>query len=393
MSAPAAGAARPVPLLDLDTQRRRLEPALAAAIARVFDHGRFIQGPEVRELETRLAHFCGARRAVTTASGAAALQLVLMARGIGPGDAVLCPAFTFCATAEAAALTGATPVFVDVDRDTFNMDAGSLARGAETARRLGLRVRAVVPVDLFGHPADYDALAAVAGEARAFVLADGAQSFGAARRGRRVGTLAPATAVSFYPSKPLGCYGDGGAVITDDDALAETIASLREHGRGAHACDHVRIGLTARLDTLQAAVLLIRLDAFPAEIAARNRIARRYTGALADVVAVPVVSPDVEPVWALYTLRVDGGHRDRVAAALRAEGIDTAIHYPRPLHRQPAYRHFPVADGGAPVAERLADEVLSLPLYPDLSEADQARVIDAVRRAVGRGSRRAPHGP
>jgi dTDP-4-amino-4,6-dideoxygalactose transaminase len=386
MTHPGHGAAQPVPFVDLAAQRHRLGGALDAAIVRVLAHCQFVLGPEVTVFEAQLARYCGARHALTTASGTAALQLMLMAREIGPGDAVLCPAFTFCSTAEAVALVGATPVFVDVEAATFNMDPAGVERGIATAKRRGLRVKAVIPVDLFGVPADYGAIADVADAEGLFVLSDASQSFGAASRGHRVGTLAPATALSFYPSKPLGCYGDGGAVITDDDDLAAVIASLRVHGQGAGSRnhEHLRIGINGRLDTLQAAVLLEKLRIFPDEIANRECVAQRYDKALADVAIVPRTPPGMSSVWAHYTLRVTGGRRDRLAEALRAQGIPTAIHYRMPLSRQPAYCRFPVAEGGVPVSERLAGEVLSLPMSAYLEETTQDRIVTTIRRSLGR---------
>jgi dTDP-4-amino-4,6-dideoxygalactose transaminase len=319
---------------------------------------------------------------VTCASGTDALALVLMAQGIGPGDAVICPSFTFCATAEVVALLGATPVLADVDAATFNIAPDSTARAVATARRAGLKPRMVMPVDLFGLPADHAAIAALAAAEGLFVLDDAAQGFGGVVGGRKIGTLAHATATSFFPAKPLGCYGDGGAVFTDDDDMRAILTSLRVHGEGADKYDNVRIGLTARLDTIQAAVLIEKLKIFPEEIAARNRIALRYSQALDGAVIVPRVPQGLTSVWAQYTIRIAAGTRERFAAALKAEGIPTAIYYPKPLHRQVAYRHFPCAEGGLPVSEQLADEVISLPMHAYLDEATQDRIIGAVLRAV-----------
>jgi len=373
----------PVPFIDLAAQRRRLGTTVDEAIARVTAHCQFILGPEVRTLEADLAAFCGARHAISCASGTDALVLVLMARGIGPGDAVFCPAFTFCATAEVVALLGATPVFVDVDAATFNIDAVSLERAVATAKRLGLKPKMVIPVDLFGLPADFDSVTAIAKAEDLFVLDDAAQGFGATYQGRRVGTLGHATATSFFPAKPLGCYGDGGSVFTDDDDLAAILKSLRVHGEGANRYDNVRIGMTGRLDTIQAAVLIEKLKIFPDEIVARNRAAERYANALGNVVRVPRVPVGSTSVWAQYTIRLEPGQRERFAAALKADGIPTAVYYPKPLNRQEAYKHFPVADGGVPVSEMLAEEVISLPMHAYLDPATQDRVVEAVRRALG----------
>ena len=371
---------RPIPFIDVAAQRRRLGRAIDDAVARVLAHCQFIQGPEVHVLEAELAAFCGARHAIGCASGTDALLLVLMAWQIGPGDAVVCPSFTYHATAEMVALLGATPIIADVLPDTFNLDPASCERAIATAKRLGLNPRAIIPVDLFGLPADHDAIAAIAAEHRLLVLDDAAQAFGASYRGRRLGTMATATATSFFPAKPLGCYGDGGAVFTDDDALAARVKSIRLHGEGADRSEAARIGITGRLDTIQAAVLIEKLKIFPDEIEARNRVAARYLAALADIAIVPRIGNQSTSVWAQYTVRLKPGRRDRVAAALKTEGIPTAIYYSKPLHRQPAYKPFPIADGGVPVSDRLADEVLSLPMHAYLEPPVQDRIIDAVRR-------------
>jgi dTDP-4-amino-4,6-dideoxygalactose transaminase len=373
----------PIPFIDVAAQRRRLGRSIDDAIARVLGHCQFVLGPEVRVLEAELASFCGARHAVSCASGTDALLLALMAREIGQGDAVICPSFTFAATAEAVALVGATPVFADVEPASFNLDPAGLERASVTARRLGLRPKAVIPVDLFGQPADYGRIGAIAQAENLFVLDDAAQAFGATCDGRRVGALAPATATSFFPAKPLGCYGDGGAVLTDDDELAQTMRSLRVHGQGRDKYDCVRIGLNGRLDTIQAAVLIEKLKIFPEEIAARERAAQRYCAGLADVATIPMVGRGSTSVWAQFTIRLAPGRRDTLAQSLARQGIPTAVHYPIPLHRQQAYRDFPVAAGGAPVSERLAAEVISLPMHAYLDEPTQDRIITAVRRALG----------
>jgi dTDP-4-amino-4,6-dideoxygalactose transaminase len=372
----------PIPFIDVAAQRRRLGRAVDEAIARVLDHCQFVMGPEVRSFEADLAAFCGAHHAISCSSGTDALLLVLMAKGIGPGDAVICPTFTFCATAEVVALAGATPVFADVDAATFNLDVKSLARAVATAKRAGLKPKAVIPVDLFGQPADHDAIAAIAEAEHLFVLDDAAQAFGATYKGRKLGTLAPATATSFFPAKPLGCFGDGGAILTDDDDLAEILRSLRLHGQGTDRYDNVRIGITGRLDTIQAAVLIEKLKIFPEEIAARDRAAQRYAAGLADAAIVPAVAAGSTSVWAQYTIRLAPGRRDKLAAALKAQGIPTAVYYPRPLHRLEAYKNFPVADGGVPVSDRLAEEVISLPMHAYLDMPTQDRIIDAVRAAL-----------
>ena len=376
---------KPIPFIDIPAQRRRLGSAIDDAVGRVLAHCQFIQGPEVRALEADLAAFCGAKHVIGCASGTDALLLVLLAWEIGPGDAVICPAFTFHATAEQVALLGATPVFADVEADTFNIDPASLERAVATAKARGLKPRAVIPVDLFGLPADHDAIASIAERHGLLVLDDAAQSFGALYRGRKLGKLATATATSFFPAKPLGCYGDGGAVFTDDDELAARVKSLRVHGESpTDKYDAQRIGVTGRLDTIQAAVLIEKLKIFPEEIAARQAVAERYAQGLAGVAITPRTGNESTSVWAQYTIRLEAGRRDAFGAALKAEGIPTAIYYAKPLHRQAAYRDFPVVDGGLPVCDRLAEEVISLPMHAYLEEPVQDRVIAAVRRALTR---------
>jgi dTDP-4-amino-4,6-dideoxygalactose transaminase len=375
--------AAPIPFVDLAAQRARLGGAIEAAMLRVVAHGAYIMGPEVARLEAELSAFCGAPDVVTCANGTDALAMVLMAKGVGPGDAVFCPSFTFAATAEAVAWVGATPVFVDVEEESFNLDPASLKRGTDTARRLGLKPAGVIPVDLFGRPADYEAIERISAREGLWVLCDAAQSFGAADRGRKVGAIGDATATSFFPAKPLGCYGDGGAILTADAELAATLRSIRSHGQGSDKYENIRVGLNSRLDTVQAAVLIEKLKIFPDEIAARNRIAHRYSDLLLDAaVVVPQVPHGSICVWAQYTLRLPGQDRCAVQAALRRAGIPTAVYYPKPLHRQPAYRAFPVAGNGLPVSERLSREVLSLPMHPYLAEEVQDRIVSALRNAL-----------
>jgi dTDP-4-amino-4,6-dideoxygalactose transaminase len=374
----------PVPFIDIGAQRRRLGQVIDDAVGRVLTHCQFVNGPEVAQLEAALAAYTGAKHVISCASGTDALLMVLMARGVGPGDAVLCPSFTFCATGEAVALAGATPVFVDVNETTYNLDPASMKRGIAIARTLGLRLKAVIPVDLFGQPADHDTIAEIAEAEGMFVLDDAAQAFGATYKGRRLGKGPLATTTSFFPAKPLGCYGDGGAIFTDDDQLAETLRSIRVHGQGSDKYDNVRLGLTGRLDTIQAAVLLEKLKIFDDEIAARQRVAERYANALGNVVTVPRVTEGNSSIWACYTIRLPAGtDRDAFANALKAQGVPSAIYYVKSMHQQTAYRSFPVADGGLPNSERLSHDVISLPVHAYLDEATQDRVIAAVRSAMG----------
>jgi dTDP-4-amino-4,6-dideoxygalactose transaminase len=374
----------PIPFIDLAAQRRRLGKSIDEAVSRVLGHCQFINGPEVARLEAELASFSGAKHVVSCASGTDALLMVLMAKGIGRGDAVLCPSFTFCATGEAVALIGATPVFVDVDEITFNMDPASLKRGIATARRLGLKPKAVMPVDLFGQSADHESIGEIAEAEGLFVLDDAAQAFGASYKGRRLGTSGLATATSFFPAKPLGCFGDGGAIFTDDAELAETLRSIRVHGQGSDKYDNVRLGLTGRLDTIQAAILIEKLKIFEDEISARNRVAERYAQGLGNVVGIPRLAGGCTSVWAQYTIRLPKGcDRDAFAATLKAQGVPTAIYYSKSMHQQTAYRDFPMADGGLPVSEKLSADVISLPMHAYLEEPTQERIIKAVRGASG----------
>ena len=374
----------PLPFIDIAAQRRRLGKSVDEAVSRVLAHCQFINGPEVAQLEAQLAAFSGAKHVVTCASGTDALLMVLMAKGVGRGDAVLCPSFTFCATGEAVALTGATPVFVDVDEATFNIDANSLKRGIAAAIKAGLKPRAVIPVDLFGQSADHDAIGRIAEAEGIFVLDDAAQAFGASYKGRRLGSFGLATATSFFPAKPLGCFGDGGAIFTDDAELADTLRSIRVHGQGSDKYDNVRLGLTGRLDTMQAAILIEKLKIFEDEIATRNKVAERYARGLGNVVTVPRLASGCTSVWAQYTIRLPKDcDRDGFAAALKAQGIPTAIYYPKSMHQQSAYRDFPVADGGLRASESLSCDVISLPMHAYLDEPAQERIIRAVRGAMG----------
>ena len=373
-----------VSFIDVTEQRRVLGDKIDTAVSRVLQHCQFINGPEVTEFEADLATFTGAKHVVACASGTDALLMVLMAKGIGPGDAVICPSFTFCATGEVVALLGATPIFADVDEETFNIDMVSLKSAIAVARKAGLKPKAIIPVDLFGQSADHDAIAGIARAENLFVLDDAAQSFGATYKGKPLGTFGLATATSFFPAKPLGCYGDGGAIFTDDAEFAHILRSVRVHGQGTEKYDNVRIGLTARLDTIQAAILIEKLRIFPDEIVARDRVAKRYDEMLADITIVPRVAPDCTSVWAQYTIRLPDGTRDAVAAKLKVEGIPTAIYYPKPLHRQTAYQAFPVAEGGLPVSEKLSREVISLPMHAYLDDLTQDRIVEALRGALAK---------
>ena len=365
--------------IDLAAQQARIRERIDARIATVLDHGRYILGPEVGELEEKLAAFCGARHCVACANGTDALELALMALGVGAGNAVFVPAFTFAATAEPVPGLGAVPVFVDIDPSTYNMDPASLARAIAHARDLGLRPAAAIPVDLFGLPADYPALASLAGEADMALICDSAQGFGGLIDGRMTGTFGTITTTSFFPAKPLGCYGDGGALFTNDADLAVLLDSLRVHGKGAEKYDNVRIGRNSRLDTLQAAILLEKLAIYADEIDARQKVAARYTDALHNRFVTPHVPEGYRSIWAQYTVRAQSeAERTAAMAALKAAGIPAQIYYPRPLHLQGAYAGFPRDPSGLAQAEMAATSVFSLPMHPYLGADDQDRVISAL---------------
>ncbi len=367
-------------LFDLQRQRRRLESDIRRRMDAVLAHGQFILGPEVAQLEQKLAAFSGVGHAIAVSSGRDALMIGLMAIGVKPGDAVFVPAFTFAATAGAVVSIGATPVFVDVEAATFNMDAADLERAIGDTLKAGkLTPRVVMPVDLYGLPADYAAIAKVAARHDMVVLADAAQSFGGGTGNRRVGALAPISATSFYPTKPLGCYGDGGAILAESADLAEAVRMIRSHGRAGTGDEAMVLGLTGRLDTIQAAVLLSKLDVFDDEIDRRRAIAERYSAALGDLVNTPKIPEGYQSAFALYTIRVP--HRDRMRESLEAMGIGTGLFYRLALHHHPAFREY---DGRSmPVSEMLAREVLSLPMHPDLTDAEVDRVVDCVRAAIG----------
>lgn len=333
-------------------------------------------GPEVAELEHALASFCGARHAIACASGTDALLLALMAKGLRPGEAVVVPSFTFCASAETVCLLGGVPVFADVSERNFNLDPESLKAAVMTAARLDLRLRGVITVDLYGQPCAYEVIEPIVRENDLWLISDAAQAFGARYYDRQVGTIGDATTTSFFPAKPLGCYGDGGAVFTDDDEMAEVIRSLRIHGKGRDKYDNVRIGINGRLDTLQAAILLQKLAIFGEEIAARRSIAARYTEMLSLSFGLPEVIPGADPVWALYTIRTSA--RDMLQDQLQRHGVPSIIYYRCPLHRQTGYRDFPKASPSLPESERLAGSVLSLPMHPYLGAEEQSHVVAAL---------------
>jgi UDP-2-acetamido-2-deoxy-ribo-hexuluronate aminotransferase len=354
--------------VDLQAQYQRLKAEIDAGIQRVLAHGQFILGPEVAQLEERLSAYTGAKHCITVANGTDALQIAQMALGIGPGDEVITPGFTYIATAETVALLGAKPVYVDIDPRTYTLDAVKLEAAITP------RTRAIIPVSLYGQCADMDAINAIAEKHGLAVIEDAAQSLGGSYKGRKSGNLSTIACTSFFPSKPLGCYGDGGAIFTNDDALATVLRQIARHGQDRRY-HHIRVGVNSRLDTLQAAILLPKLAVLDDEIAARQRVADTYTRLFhqAGIEATPVIETHNVCAWAQYTVQVDG--RDAVQGALKAAGIPTAVHYPIPLNRQPA-----VADDGVslPVGDAVAERVLSLPMHPYLDEVAINRVVDAV---------------
>jgi dTDP-4-amino-4,6-dideoxygalactose transaminase len=366
----------PVQFIDLAAQQAKIRDKIDAAIARVLDHGQYIMGPEVKQFENDLKDFTGATHALTCANGTDALTLVMMAWGIGPGDAVFVPSFTYVASAETPAQLGATPFFVDVLEDSFNVDPESFAQAIDEAKSQGLRPAVVIPVDLFGQPADIDAITDIARPEGVKVLVDGAQSFGATSHGRRVGTMGDATTTSFFPAKPLGCYGDGGAVFTNDDALAEIINSIRLHGKGGEKYDNVRIGVNSRLDTIQAAILIEKLKIFPAELLARDKVAAAYQDGLGDKIKTPRIAAGLKSAWAQYTLIVED--RDEAQSKLKEARVPSVVYYPKALTQQDGYSSFPVVSSGVSVSEALTGRVLSLPMHPYLERNEIIRICSAV---------------
>jgi len=365
-----------IAFMDLKSQYAQMDQAIRERIHAVLEHGRYVMGPEITELEERLASFCGTTHALGCSSGTDALLIALMAYDVGPGDAVFTTPFTYIATAEVIALLGATPVFVDIDPKTYNIDADQLAaRVRDVAEAGDLRPRGIIPVDLFGLVADYDAIEAIAKAHDLFVLEDAAQSLGGLKEGRRAGSFGNVAATSFYPAKPLGCYGDGGAIFTDDTDLNEVMRSIRVHGTGSDKYDNVRVGINGRLDSIQAAILLVKLDSFQRELDARQRVAMRYNAGL-EGVTTPTIPEGYQSAWALYSVLHED--RDGLRAHLSERGIPTVIYYACPLHRQPVFHHLGYAPDALPVATSVADRIVSLPMHPFLSDAEVDTVIEAV---------------
>lgn len=370
-----------IEFIDLQAQRQLLGEKIPQAIEKVLMHGSYILGPEVQKLEEQLAEYTGAAGVITCSNGTDALRLILLAHNIGPGDAVFVPTFTFASTAEVVAESKATPVFIDVCPHTFNMDASSLRQAIDSLAP-NLTPKGIIAVDLFGLPADYKTINDIANQHNLWVIADAAQSFGGAVDGKKVGTLAATTAASFFPSKPLACYGDGGAVFTNDADMANRLRSLRNHGCGVHRYDHIHIGLNSRLDTIQAAILIEKLNIFSAEKARRNEIAERYTNGLKEVVQVPLAPKHVSHAWGLYTIGCPAESREALMQHLQINGIPSNVYYRKPLHLQPAYQHFPRATGSLKHSELACNKVLSLPMHPYVTDEQVDYVIYHVKKAL-----------
>ncbi len=365
--------------IDLAAQQKRIRPQIEAGIKRILDHGQYIMGPEIGELEATLADFTSVPFAVAVASGTDALLMPLMAEKVGPGDAVFTSTFTFIATAGAIALTGAAPVFVDIDPETFNIDPDKLEDAIKkTSAAKKLTPKGIIPVDLFGQPADYAAIQAVADKYKLFVLEDAAQSFGASQKGKKAGALSRIAATSFFPAKPLGCYGDGGMIFTGDKGILERLLSIRVHGQGADKYTNVRLGINGRMDSMQAAVLLAKMEIFPEEMELRQEVAARYDRLLAGAVKTPRVLPGNVSAWAQYS--VLHPHRDEIIKKLRDAGIPTAIYYPIPLHLQQAFAHLGGRQDDFPVAEKTAGEIFSLPMHPYLEKVNQEKIVEIIKK-------------
>jgi len=371
--------------IDLKAQFQKIETRVRKNIDIVLEHGKFIMGPEIKELEEKLASYTGTEYCVTCSSGTDALLMALLAYDIGPGDAVFTPPFTFIATAEVITLLGATPVYVDIDPKTFNIDTEKLRaavcdlkEGKKPTSKIpdGLTAKAIIPVDLFGLPADYDVVNEIARENNLVVIEDAAQSFGASYKGKQTCNLANIAATSFFPAKPLGCYGDGGAVFTNDKEIADKLISLRVHGKGTDKYDNVRTGLNGRLDTLQAAVLLAKMEVFADEVAQRQVVAQLYSEGLKEAVDVPYIPEGYQSAWAQYSILSD--NKTEMMGKLKENGIPTAVYYPKPLHLQTAFAYLGYEPGSMPVSESASEKIFSLPMHPYLNQNDQDRIIDII---------------
>ncbi len=362
--------------IDLACQQSKIRKKIDKAISNVLDHGNYIMGPEVRSFEEDLRKFTNVRNVISCANGTDAISIALMAWNVGPGDAIFVPSFTYVASAEAPAQLGATPFFVDVDANTFNINAESFKNAVIDAKKLGLTPKVVIAVDLFGLPSFTNNLGEIAKNENIKVLVDAAQSFGSSVDGIKTGNFGDITTTSFFPAKPLGCYGDGGAIFTNDDSIADIINSIRLHGKGNQKYDNVRIGMNSRLDTIQAAILIEKLKIFPQELIERERVASRYSSHLKDYVKTPIIPSNVQSAWAQYTLIVP--NRDKLQKNLSNHNIPSVIYYPKSLSQQEGYKHFPKVYEGVRISETLSCEVLSLPMHPYLDNLQIDKIIKAV---------------
>ena len=370
-----------IPFIDLHAQQERIRPQIEERIKKVLNHGKYIMGPEIAELEQRLAEFVGTKHCVTCASGTDALLMPLLAYEIGPGDAVFTTPFTFISTAEVVSLLGATPVFADIEADTYNIDPAKLREAIEkVVSDNKLKPKGIIPVDLFGQPADYEEIEQIAREFGLFVIEDAAQAFGAQYKNKPACSFGDVGATSFFPAKPFGCYGDGGAIFCNDDDMAQKLRSVRIHGQGSNKYDNVRIGINGRFDAMQAAVLLAKFEIFEEEIELRHQVANRYSQGLKESVSVPMVKKDRSSVWAQYSILAK--NRGDLVNELKSKGIPTAIYYPKPLHLQPAYQSLGYRNGDFPISEKTANQILSIPMHPYLSREDQDFIIEAINGAT-----------
>jgi dTDP-4-amino-4,6-dideoxygalactose transaminase len=371
--------------IDLATQQKRILDKIEANIRTVLNHGKYIMGPEVKALEDRLAAYVGVKYAVSCASGTDALLMALMAYQIGPGDAVLTTPFTFIATAEVISLLGATPVFVDIDPETYNIDPQKVCDTLRNMKSASLKPKAIIAVDLFGLAADYDALDAIAKENNLILIEDAAQSFGAEYKGRKSCSFGNIACTSFFPAKPLGCYGDGGMCFTNDTQIETVLKSIRVHGQGSHKYDNVRIGINGRIDTLQAAILMAKFDIFPEEVLLRQRAAERYEKLLSKIpfLKTPQIPQNCLSVWAQYSVLAENSQqRDKILDKLNKSGIPSAIYYPKPLHQQEAFSSLAYKNGDFPVSENAASRIFSLPMHPYLKEEDQNKIADILNTTI-----------
>ena len=373
-----------ISFIDLAAQQQRIRSDIDARIAKVLDHGQYIMGPEVAELEAELASYAKAKHVISCSSGTDALILALIAFGLRPGQGVIVPSFTFAASAEAIAVLGAIPVFAEIDGRSFNLDADRLDSALSAAHAQQIDIVGIMAVGLFGQPANITALSDYAQAHNLWMLDDAAQSFGGRWQKRPSGSLADITTTSFFPAKPLGCYGDGGAVFTDDDEMAERARSARIHGQGSDKYENIQIGMTARLDTVQAAILLAKMAIFDEELQLRNKVADRYEQLLSEHVTTPFIAADAYSSWAQYVIILpEASNRADIQTRLSADGIPSAIYYPRPMHTQPPYKRYPVSEGGLAITEYMADHVLALPMHPYLDETVQRNVADGLISALG----------